>query len=699
MQRLSSLVFFLVGFALQVFSAKAGLSFGSKESAINLVGGKFSTTNAIQGWDGTLTTSSERNLTSGQINFNSGRLLVNNVPAIISGRLQGAVAQQLQLLGSQAMRIEAGHLPARLYVSGTGNRFEGQPIFSDDTSSNPNITIGADASLRLALQSVCNGFINLSNSSLILDDDLIFAEGKEITGIGIINGNCKKISFSGSNLILTGTLIHFGPMAVVFNSNSHLTSNWTIASADLSKQIYISGNGNTLDFSLGGTLSISPGVKVALSNIKIKGLGGSNGGFSFGSPTSQLRLSDVQLELDNNYTVTMGNIYVDGPTTIVTKNKTLTFSSRGTLSVDGVTLWYDTAGYDDDQNIKPGRSFTTNASSANFGIKNGGAINHLKADGEGTLSVNSSGLALRVDLNLTSTKKIIATDNAFIDGRGRVIIFSTDDNVITLPARKRLTFSNITLQGFSPQHIPSGDGRSVMFGDDVIIKLGQTKSDIARGSIILDGRWFFGGTKNIVLDGCGNTLDISSNISAMALISTGTLTIQNMKIFGLDNIAGLSNLRILNRHGTINFKNVELIHTGDFEFTRGYLNIYQDVLLSGVDRRFIYRSQFPLTITDSAILSLDYGMTFSYDSLDQGGLKNQHLKFATDSSTLHLDGSILHATKVGLQIPRGTIFATNAVTLSSEGSTIDNGLIVASRVNVHVLAAATLSLDGKVVLE
>jgi hypothetical protein len=200
MQRLSSLVFFLVGFALQVFSAKAGLSFGSKESAINLVGGKFSTTNAIQGWDGTLTTSSERNLTSGQINFNSGRLLVNNVPAIISGRLQGAVAQQLQLLGSQAMRIEAGPLPARLYVSGTGNRFEGQPIFSDDTSSNPNITIGADASLTLALQSVCNGFINLSNSSLILDDDLIFAEGKEITGIGIINGNCKKISFSGSNL-------------------------------------------------------------------------------------------------------------------------------------------------------------------------------------------------------------------------------------------------------------------------------------------------------------------------------------------------------------------------------------------------------------------------------------------------------------------------------------------------------------------
>ena len=700
MQKHWSYIFFLVGLAVQGFFVHAGLSFGSKESGINLVGGKFSTTNAIQGWDGTLTTSSERNLTSGQINFNGGRLLVNNVPAIISGRLQAAVAQRLQLLGSQVMRIEAGPLPARLYVSGTGNRFEGQPVFSDDTKTNPNITIAAGGSLTLALQSMCNGFISLNSSTLILDDHLALADGKEITGSGCINGNNKILSFGGSDIALTGTLIHVGPMAIEFKANTRLSSNWIIGTTDSSKQINITGNGNILDLSLGGTLSIGPGVKVALSNIKIKGLGArSRGGFSFGSPTSQLRLSDVQLELDNNYTVTMGNIYVDGPTTIVTKNKTLTFSNKGTLSVDGVTLWYDTSGYDDTQNIKPTRAFTTNGFDGNFGIINGGAISHVEPGAGGSFFVGPATLVLGKDLSLTATKKLIVTDNAYIDGGGRVISFSTDDKVITLPERKRITFSNVTLQGFSPQHIPSGVGRSIMFGDDVIIQLAPTKSDISRGFIILDGRWFFGGTRNIVLDGGGNTLDISSNISAIALISTCTLTIQNMKIFGLGGVAGLSNLRVLNRHGTINFKNVELIHTGDFEFTRGYLSIYQDVLLSGVNRKFTYRSEFPLTITDSAILSLDYGMTFSYDSRDQGGLKNQHLKFATDSSTLHMDGSTLHATRVGLQIPRGTIFANNAVTLSSEGSSVDYGLVVASRVNVHVLGAATLRLDGKVVLE
>lgn len=698
MQKHWGYIFFLVGLVVQGFFVHAGLSFGSKESGINLVGGKFSTTNAIQGWDGTLTTSSERNLTTGQINFNGGRLLVNNVPAIISGRLQAAVAQRLQLLGSQVMRIEAGPLPARLYVSGTGNRFEGQPVFSDDTKTNPNITIAAGGCLTLALQSMCNGFISLNSSSLILDDHLALADGKEILGSGCINGNNKILSFGGSDIALTGTLIHVGPMAIEFKANTRLSSSWIIGTVDSSKQINITGNGNILDLSLGGTLSIGPGVKVALSNIKIKGLG-ARSGFSFGSSTSQLRLSDVQLELDNNYTVTMGNIYVDGPTTIVTKNKTLTFSNKGTLSVDGVTLWYDTSGYDDRQNIKPARAFTTNGFNANFAIINGGAISYVEHGAGDSLSVGLSGLVLGNDVSLTATKKLIITDNTSIDGGGRVISFGTDDKVITLPERKRITFSHVTLQGFSPQHIPSGVGRSVMFGDEVIIQIAPTKSDISRGCIILDGRWFFGGKKNMVLDGGGNTLDISSNISAISLISTGTLTIQNMKIFGLGGVAGLSNLRVLNRHGTINFKNVELIHTGDFEFTRGYLNIYQDLLLSGVNRKFTYRSEFPLTITDSAILSLDYGMTFSYDSRDKGGLKNQHLKFATDSSTLHMDGSILHATRVGLQIPRGTIFANNVVTLSSEGGPVDDGLVVASRVNVHVLGAATLRLDGKVVLE
>jgi hypothetical protein len=694
-------IFFAVAM-LQCFFLHAGFNFASKESGINLVGGKLAMSTAVQSWDGTLTTSSERNLTSGQINFNAGRLLVNNVPALISGRLQAAVAQQLQLLGSQTMRVEAGPLPARLYVNGSGNRFEGQPVFSNDSVAAPNITIDTGADLTISMQNLCNGYVSLNNSTLILDDHFVLADGKEILGTGSIVGNNKSFAFGGSDMALTGTINIMGPTQIVLNANTRLSSKWQIGSSDKSKQVSITGNGNVLDLSLGGTLSIGPGVSVALSNIKIKGIG--KGGIAFGNTTSQLRLSDVQLELASNYTVTTGNIYIDGSTTIVTKDKFLTFSNKGSLTVDGTTFWYDAAGYQTNNNIKPARTFVTNGTNANICLKNGGRIKDALGETFDNVTIENPGAQvatkdLFLDIRVTGSSKLLLSQNTIIDGGGRTMVFSSEENTIVLPKNKWVSFKNVTLQDFSPQHVTNAQNQSVRFGENTIIKLAPTNSDIINGAIQLNNRWFFGGQGNILLDGQDNTLDISSNVSALSLISTGTMTIQNMKIYGAGGVANYGNIRSLNRHGTINLKGVELILTGDYEFFRGYLNIYPDVVLRGVGKKFSYISEYPLSIGDSAILTLDYGMTFSYDSRDRSALKNQHLKFATDSSTLYLNGSTLHATPVGLQIARGTIFANNIVTFASEGNSLDNGLVIAPRVNTHVLAAATLRLDGKVVLE
>ena len=675
----------------------ASINFGSKESGINLVGGKIAVSSSSNlAWDGTLTTSSERNLTSGLINFNTGRLLVNNVPSIISGRLQAAVSQRLRLLGSQTMRFDSGPLPARLYVSGTGNRFEGQPIFSDDTVSNPNITIDTGAALTLAMQSMCNGYISLSSSTLILDDHLQFADGKEILGEGAVIPNNRSIGLGGSAMSLTGTLHLFGPTEIALNAETRLTSLWTIGTSDTSKEITITGNGNILDLSLGGTLAIGPGVKVALSNIKVKGLG--KGGFALGSVTSQLHLSDVQLELANSYTVTCGNFYVDGNVTVVTKNNLLTFSNRGTLTVDGVSLWYDTGSYEDDNNIRP-KSLVPGYA-ANIGLINGGAVKAIPGITSGDVVVTGPTITFKKDKEVSSTNKLLlSAAHTLVDGSGYSLDFSRDDDLISVPAQGRVTFKNITLKGFSPQHITHNDLQFVQFGDNVFIQLAPTKTDLATGAITLNHRWFFGGTENIVLDGGGNTLDISSNINALALISTATLTMQNIKIYGVGGISNYGNVRTMNRNGTLNMKNLELILTGNYEYFRGYLNIYPDVLVRGVGKKFTYISEKPLTIQDRAVLTFDYGLTFSYDSRDRGGLRAQHFQFATDEATLFLNGSRLHATHVGLQLAKGTIFADNAVKLSSEGTSTNNAFVVAPRVNLHVLSAATLTLDGRVVLE
>lgn len=702
MQKKSRYFTFFLVLGLHTLYVHAGFDFASKESGLNLVGGKLAVSTPIQSWDGTLTTSSATNVSSGQINFNTGRLLVNNVPALISGRLQAAVAQRLQLLGFQTIRIDAGPFPARLYVDGTGNRFEGQPIFNNDTKNAPNITIDSGADLTVALQSICNAFVSLNNSSLILDDDFGLADGKEILGSGTVCGNNKSFAFGGSDMVLTGTINIIGPTQIILNANTKLSSKWNIGTTDSTKQVAITGNGNILDLTLGGTIAISPGVSVALSNMKIKGIG--KGGFAFGDKASQLRLSDVHLELDSNYTVTMGNIYVDGNSTIIAKDKIITFANKGTLTVDGTTLWYDTAGYQNKNNIKPSRLFSTNGSNANICLKNGARIKDIASDSTDSTSIENptasiATTVLGADLKVTGTAKLYLNQNTIIDGGGRTISFNSEDGIIVLPKHRWVSFKNVILENFSPQHITNDFDQVVRFGTNTIIKLAPTRTDISRGFIRLDNRWFFSDQADVVVDGQDNTLDISLNPSALSLVSTGTLTFQNMKIYGLGGIGNVANMRSLDRHGTINMKNVELILTGDYEFLRGYLNIYSDVIVKGIGRKFTYGSEYPLTITDNAIFNLDYGMTFSYDSRDRTSKKNKNLKFAADSSTLYLNGSKLHASSMGLKINKGTIFIDNVVTFKSTGKTRKQGLIVAARVNTHVLAAAKLRLRGYVVLE
>lgn len=679
-------------------SCFAGINFASKEAGINLVGGKFSvSTSSISSWDGTLSTSSERNLTQGAIDFSGGRLVVNNVPAIISGRLQAAVSQQLRLLGSQTMRFDAGPLPARLYVSGIDNRFEGQPIFTiNDTPAAPNITLAPDAKLTLAIQSTCNGFISLNDSTIILDDHLRLGDNKEFLGEGAVIANNKTIAFGGSDMVLTGTPRFIGPTEIMLHANTRLAGQWILGTTDATKEVNITGNGNVLDLSLGGTLVIPPGVKVVLSNIKVKGIG--PGGFAFGDRNSQLKLSDAQLELDRTYTITSGNVYVNGDATIVTKDKFLRFSKRATLTVDGVSLWYDTGSYERQDNIQP--VSTAVGAAANVYLKNGAAIKPIATTTSGDLKVDSSGIAFKDDKSFTLASRLVLTNYVTtIDGGSRALNFTGDDSLIVLPKGGRLTIKNTTLQNFSPQHVPLDPDQSIRFGGNTVIQLAPTKVDRAAGAIVLKHRWFFDDDSNILIDGGGNTLDISSNINALALVSRGTLTLQNMKIYGVGGVAGYSNFRSLNRHGTINLKNIELILTGDYTFYRGFLNIYPDVLLRGVGKKFTYMSECPLSIQDNAVFTLDYGMTFSYDTRDRGGKKAEHFKFASDAATLYLNGSRMHAASMGLRLSKGTIFADNVVTLSSEGTSAENAFVVASRVNMHVLSAATLKLDGKVVLE
>ena len=158
--------------------------------------------------------------------------------------------------------------------------------------------------------------------------------------------NNNSLSFGGTPVTLSGKLLLKKAADLIFNSKVTVTGQLTF---DGDGQV--SGNGNLMDISLGGTLAIRPNTTIYMTNLKLRGLG--LGKIMFYDDTSQLYMSNVEIEMDRNYSVTTGGIYMEGPTNIVTKNNRLSFSLKGSLTVDGIALTYDTLTYTNQNNIVP----------------------------------------------------------------------------------------------------------------------------------------------------------------------------------------------------------------------------------------------------------------------------------------------------------------------------------------------------------
>ena len=206
----------------------------------------------------------------------------------------------------------------------------------------------ADPSTILTINSssAVNTSINLNNGSSSLQSDLNFGSGSQFLGSGTITGNGNSAILGGADLIMTSTLT-WASADIVANSRLTLWGTWNLIG-----DVHILGRGNILDLSHGGSLLIKPGATVHIANLTIRGLG-SRGTINFQDNTGKLILTSCTIELVDDYTFNNGNIYVDGPTTVITADNILTFNAPATLTVDGCCLWYDTLTFDDNNNIQP----------------------------------------------------------------------------------------------------------------------------------------------------------------------------------------------------------------------------------------------------------------------------------------------------------------------------------------------------------
>ncbi len=253
---------------------------------------------------------------------------------------------------------------------------------------------------------------------------------------------------------------------------------------------HINGNGETLDLSAGGQITIGAGQKLYLDDMVIQGLGTGKGRINFGSATSELHLSNVTLVIDTSVAIASGKVFIDSQSTIVLKGNTLTFNASGKLIVEGTVLWLEqldqvtqgTLRFDGNLDIYDANGFnqinTTAAISAGFLFLNNNALikktaaqSNLDAEEQALISGNlSTSVNLSRNLTIEQGRGINVNGNITINGNGATIAFSEGEQIIIADG-KTLTLSNVVLNKLRNSTIRFGQNAHLRFGDNVTLEL------------------------------------------------------------------------------------------------------------------------------------------------------------------------------------------------------------------------------------
>ena len=658
----------------------ASFNFSSGNSAVKLLATRLYLSTSISGWDGFLEQTTAGGISgNGTITFDDGIFKHQGTPATFTGVYDPDATYGIILAGSKIFRAAPGTIVDRINVLGTGNRLEGQPLFSNSDSIRLE---NANTDLTIAIQNQLDSNIEMRNGTLKLESDLKLADDRTLTGSGIVQLQGFSFSFGGKELSLTHTVSWNNSTDINLKAKTILSGTWSFKGENV-----LNGHGNILDLTHGGTLFIEDASNLELTDITIRGLGIDKGWFAFETDSAQINMSNVTIEMENRFNTSLGGIYVEGPTTVITKNFLWTFDQQGSLTVDAVTLWYDTLTYPDNENIRP-----EPADDSHIALLNGGIIRLVIGEDIGDIyyvvdaSDSNPEIILR-DLYLSIDRKMYVQANIVFDGKYNNIHFSrSDGSLIEIDATETLTLKNVVLKDFSPAHI-AGGGR-IMFGDNVTIELATDDQASSGYTFSFDGSCY--------LNGQGNELDLSTAPKyAIDIYPSSTLVIHDIRLAGLGG-SDEHNVRCLHRFSTVEFRNADLMMTANYTFSEGFMNFNQDVEIMGQGHTFAYQSPRRCLIGSDSALLIDMDVTFSYDAgnYDLGIATRRALVFEDASSVLYFDGSTLHSTRTGIELEGGTLVIDNKVTFSSEARYYAEGLVLRTDLGVKVLSGAKFDLYG-----
>ncbi len=540
----------------------------------------------------------------------------------------------LHLDGNDDFVAEPGIIMQAVQVSGKNNYLGGQPSFLDTDA----ITLQDGlTTLTIALQSVLDQNIVLNNGQLYFGGNLTFADDARIKGAGLVNFNGYRLTLGGNALTWNDNTGFIDASDIVLNGDVTLGGQWTFKGDS-----NINGNGNILNLA-GKSLRVKANTTLSLADIKIKGLG--SGKIIFDDNSASVHLSQVEIEMDANVTLTVGGMYAEGPTTIVTKNRILRFDNYATLTVDGIALTYEPLGYASQDNIR----FTVTAD--NLKRLNAGIIRQLSSTLSGGFDVMVTP-SLSGPLFISDSQPLVSTGNNVLNGNGNIIFVSYTDNPVFIVANNSsLVLTNVLISNFNPDNVLLGTNAQLVFGDGSKILLGNNVD--LKIPIIIAG--------DVVFEGQGHLMDLGSTGSIVLTTQGSSLLLQDIS---LDGISG-SNIQAMHNSCTFSLKDVSWCQDAYYSFTVGNIDVLGDWRLHG-GKVFCYKSPRPSTIFDCVAMILDGRPTmFSYEpTTDNRDL----LVMAGGTATMSLLGASLNTSTTGMRLTNGTLFVDQKVQLFNVGA-------------------------------
>ncbi len=226
------------------------------------------------------------------------------------------------------------------------------------------------------------------------------------------------------------------------------------------------------------------------------------------------------------------------------------------------------------------------------------------------------------------------------------VIQQNPDTIGSLELRSDLNLDSGIL--FSPGARINGMGNSIIMHGDCSVA--------DNGTLRITG--------DTIINGHGNTFNLGSQ--ARIVVDHGvTLTLRNMRVKNTQN--DLSN-PIITANGSqarIALQDVELALEDEFVFADGKLFIHDDVVVSGQNAVFTYRSDQQSYIADGGLLAFDYGTKLLYYPT---AFNRDLIALQSQTSGISFDQSDFEAMQTPLRLTKGTLSFDNNVTISSQVS-------------------------------